>query len=227
MERNFTMENNTTAEQTAPESSAANDLQSYFAQSTAKKQPGSSNTSAPKNSFWDASDSDFDIPVSKTNEKTIGVNPPQTPTNSDQSTDSQPKKITEQTKRGSANAAAGMVDFSTRLLLTPIHTYKLKKKIEKNFTDAQLNLIDSKLAESDESKLDAEELRIKRRFDSIMNKYQQKIDKLPMSESEKKEQADAFYNYFDYTNKTLSPDWYLYMSLINSVGGRVVDVFTE
>lgn len=229
MERNFIMDNipaetNTTAP-AAETKTVADDLQTRLNQATATKEPGATKTVAPKTSFWNASDDDFEAPAQKTQEPKEKAAEPTKEAKTE--TEAKPTQLTEKVKSGSAKTAAGMIDFSNRMLLTPIVNFKLKKKLEKGFTDAQLNLIESKLMEADEKSLEAEELRIKRRFDSILTKHQKKVDGLSMSDTEKKELEDAFYNYFDYTQKSLSPGWYIAMAIINSTGSRIVDAFTD
>lgn len=226
MERSFIMENSIAEE--ISKTDTTNDLQAFFNKTTAEKKPGATNNVAPSNSFWNATDDDFEKPKEKEKPKPDTEKPevkPDKPTATD--TDKTPGKVTEKMKLGSANTAVGMIDFTQRLLITPIHTYKLKKKIEKQFTADQLELVNTKLYEADEKGLEPEELRLKKTFDSLMTKYQKKVDKVAMDETEKKELHDAFYNYFDFTEKPLSPNWYLAMAIINSTGGKIMDAFTE
>lgn len=225
MERNSTTMENSTEQTTTTTTTPADDLQTRLAAATQVKTPGAPTTVAPKNSFWNASEEDFEIPKTKEQKPEVKTDPETKTDNPNQPTG--PVKLTEKLKIGSATTAVGMIDFTNRLLITPIHTFKLKKKLEKTFTDQQLDLIDQKLFLADDKTLADEELRLKNRFASIMQKYEAKTGKIAMSEPEKANLHAAFYNYFDVTQKTLSPNWYLGLELVNLIGGRVVDAITE
>lgn len=228
------MENNNTTPvaEITEEKNKIDSLQQRLSKATAVKEPGAAKNIAQKNSsFWDASDEDFSIPVSekttKQPEKTEEKAAPKTEGNTSSKPEENKPAITDAMKRGSAITATGMVNISTRMLISPIHAYKVKKKLERQFTPHQLELLDTKLQEAEEKDLDAEEKRIKARYESIFQKYEKKMSRVEMTEPEKKEMQDAWYAYFDYTQSTLSPKAYVLMEVVNKVGARIVDAFTE
>ena len=205
------------------------DLLKRLSSATETKTPGTQQTKKTTNSFWDASDDDFENTETektaedkgKTEETEKGkTTEPKTENKGEQ-------KITEKVKMGSAKTAVGMIDLTLKGLITPIHNYKFKKKVEKNFNEAQIALIDDKLQDAEEKELDAKELRLKKRFDSIMKKYEKKMAAVPMNEVEKKDMTDAFYNYFDFTQTALSPNWYLAMAITDTVGKRAIDALAD
>lgn len=204
--------------ETKPETiiNSDNDLLNKLSQVTERKVPGAKIVTESKKSFWDASDDDFDTVAPVKEEKSATE------------TKEEPKvKLTEKAKQGSAKTAVGMLDFSSKLLFTPILNNKLKKKFEKTFTEKQTALLDEKIIDAEESELNAAEQRTKKRFESIMRKHDKKINAIPFSETEKTDLQDAFYNYFDFTETTLSPAWYLAMAVTNSMGSRAIDAFTD
>ncbi len=211
----------------------SSDLLTRLSAVTERKEPGTQKAKdKTSTSYWESSDDDFES-VEVPEKNSLEINKESAPAKKSETIPGkkeEPKtegKISERVKLGSAKTAVGMIDLTCKGLLTPILTYKTKKKLEKTFDEKQTKLIEEKLMDAELNELDAAEKRIKKRFDSIMAKYQKKVDAIPMSEPEKKDMTDAFYNYFDYTQTSLSPGWYLGMAITDTVGKRMIDVLTD
>ncbi len=195
-------------------------LHERLAKLTEIKQPGAAIPQKTSSSFWESSEDDFEKPepAVKTEATKEAAKDESKPVD---------KKNTEKLKLGSAKTAVGMFDFTGKLLFTPILNYKLKKTFEKKFMEKEMDLLDEKVIEAENTELDQQELKLKKRFESVMKKHAIKINAVPLSDSEKEDLTDAFFNYFDYTETTLSPGWYLAMAITNTMGKRAIDAFTE
>lgn len=193
------------------------DLLARLSKATEIKKPGQTKAAEQTASFWDASDEDFEMPRKATKpEAESGTDKPA-------STAQKDEKITDRVKMGSARTATGMCEMACKTIITPIHGYKLKKKIEKRFSQEQLDLLDRKLIDADENELEGDEKRVKRVFEKIVTKYEKKMQAVSFTDTEKRDLTDAFYNYFDFTQTQLSPTWYIACAMIDTIGRRVVD----
>jgi hypothetical protein len=211
----------------------ANDLKKRLEKLIADRQP-SSEAAAKKavqdvKPFWERTPDDFmkmpDMPK-------IRVKPKQQDPEADHQDDDQDqaqtengqakKKPTHELKMGAANTAVGMTQLTVRMILTPIINYKFKKK----FTDNEINKIDE-IVDKDEAALDDSDLQIKKKWKRLMATRDKKIQGITFDEQKEKDLHKAFYNYFDFTESTMSPGWYLAFALINAIGGSIVDVVTD
>jgi hypothetical protein len=148
-------------------------------------------------------------------------------TDENKTAEAQPK-LTEAIKNASASTAVGALNVMLTGCFIPAQNFKLKKKFKKSFTPAQQKTLDEKLADADlEDITEKEEKLLKKRFDSIIKKYQKKVEAVPMNESEKKDFHEACKNYMDLTGKSLPPGLFLGMSLTQIVGNRVIDTLTD
>ena len=132
------------------------------------------------------------------------------------------KKITEKAKQASARTAVNMLNLLQRGIFPPILEYKVQKK----FTPEEVDRLDT-LQDAVKSDLDSSDMALRTKFDRIMKSHNKKIDAVPFTETEEKDLEQAFYAYFDFKEKTLPPEWFLYMAVINTLGKRTIDVFTK
>lgn len=130
--------------------------------------------------------------------------------------------ITEKTKRASARTAVGMLDLTQRGIFQPLQTWKFKRK----FTNEEIEKIDL-IEDKEDAKLEEKEIALKKKWNRLLKKYNKKYEDVPMKEKEKQDLEEAFYNYFDYKEKTLSPEWFIGMAVVNSIGGRAIDLITD
>lgn len=196
------------------------DLLFQLKEATETKQPGKETQSKA----WDfqdekiseepvkaASNSDFEQP--KTEEKsTVAPGPHGPPV----------EKITDKAKRSSARTAVGMLDLFQRGLFTPIINNKYKKK----FTGDEISKLEL-IIDVEKKGLENEDLKLRNKWDRLMKKRDKKIDSIPFEETEKKDIEEAFYTYFDFKEKTLPPEWFVGMAVLNSFGKRAIDAFTD
>ena len=195
------------------------DLLARLSKATEIKKPGQTKAAEQTVSFWDASDEDFDMPRKATK--------PEAESGPDKPAAQKDEKITDRVKMGSARTATGMCEMACKTIITPIHSYKLKKKIEKRFNQDELAQLDNKLIDADENELEGNEKRLRRVFDKIVNKYEKKMQAVSFTDTEKKDLTDAFYNYFDFTQTQLSPTWYITCAMVDTIGRRVVDAVMD
>lgn len=217
MQENITPE---VKETIAPEIDLVAQLQKTI---TERKLPGTQTTKAVKKAFWDASDDDFTRPkaASATNASE---------TKQTQESEKQPVKnenYTDRDAEGSAAAATGLIGIVTRSVLTGILSMKQKTKLEKNFTENDLELIESKLMDAELEKLDEKEKFTKKRFDRLMNRYHEKIEAVQLSSKDEKEMRDSFETYFKFTQTKLDPKWYVIATIADKIGNKVMDAFTD
>jgi hypothetical protein len=141
-----------------------------------------------------------------------------------ESKENKAQPITEAAKRASARTAVGMLDLTLQSLLTPIHGWKFKRK----FKSEEIKKIDEYIDDTTIDKLEAEEdKKLKRRWDRLLKKYEKKKDAIPLDEKEKKDLETAFYQYFDFKEKTLPPEWFIGMAITNAVGKRAIDLIAD
>lgn len=194
---------------------------------TEKKEPGKENiitSTAPSKieektnnaaSFWGPED--FDIPE-----------PPKPEPKAEEKEEAKEedkktkKKVTDAAKWASARTAVGMLDLTQKGIFTPLINWKYSKKFKKEEYDKLDNLIDlpaEKVPEEDKPLL--------KRFERVMAKREKKINAVPMGKEEQEDMEKAFYAYFDFKEKTLSPEWFVGMAIVNSIGKRTIDLVTE
>ena len=130
--------------------------------------------------------------------------------------------ITEKAKWSSARTAVGMLDLTQKGIFTPLHTWKFNKKFSSEEKEKILDIEDKEAA-----LLDDKEKALKRKWDRLLKKYEKKKEQIPLNEQERKDLESAFYNYFDYKQKELSPEWFIGMAIVNSIGSRTIDLITD
>lgn len=217
MEENITPE---VKETIAPEIDLVAQLKKTI---TERKLPGTQTAKEVKKSFWDASDDDFTRPKAASTSNA-------SETKQVQENEKQPVKnenYTENDAKGSAAAATGLIGIVTRSVLTGILSMKQKTKLEKNFTEADLELIESKLMDAELDKLEEKEKFTKKRFDRLMNRYHEKIEAVQLSSKDEKEMRDSFETYFQFTQTKLDPKWYVIATIADKIGNKVMDAFTD
>lgn len=148
------------------------------------------------------------------------------PTNADNK-DKQDTKptapITEKAKRSSASVAVGMLDMTFQTILTPVHGWKFKRK----FKADEVKKLDDYVADSSLEELGEDDKKLKRKWDRLLKNYEKKKDAIPLDNKEKQDLENAFYQYFSFKEKTLPPEWFVYMAVINSVGKRTIDLIID
>lgn len=190
---------------------------------TEKKFPGSQAVKAVKKSFWETTDDDFEPRKTESNTNT----PDKTETTTGVKETPKNENYTDDDAKGSAAAATGLIGIVTRSVLSGILSIKQKNKLEKNFTEADLDLIESKLMDAELDKLDEKEKFTKKRFDRLMNRYTEKMEQVQLSNKDEKEMRDAFETYFKFTKTKLDPKWYVIATIADKIGNKVVDAFTD
>jgi len=131
-------------------------------------------------------------------------------------------KITDKAKKASARTAVNMLNLLQRGIFPPILNYKVQKK----FTPEEIERLEE-VQDAAKSALDDKDLALRNKFDRIMKSHNKKIEAVPFTETEEDDLEQAFYAYFDFKEKTLPPEWFLYMAVINTLGKRTIDVFTK
>jgi hypothetical protein len=132
-------------------------------------------------------------------------------------------KVTESAKRGSARVAVGMLDLTLQSILTPLHGWKFKRKFKKS----EIEKLDSHVADSPLDDLEADERKLKVKWERLIRKHEKKVAAIPMSETERTDLEDAFYQYLDIKEKTLPSEWFIGMGIINVISKRVIDVAVD
>lgn len=129
--------------------------------------------------------------------------------------------VTDSTAELSAKNAVGMMDFTNRLLLTPIANWKIKKAMKKINPDLEEleTIVDSSDAELKEAGL-----KEKRAFERLMKKATKLLDAIPMTPEEKADAKDTFKTYMVHTQKQLPPAMGVYFMIANTTGKRVIDL---
>jgi hypothetical protein len=131
-------------------------------------------------------------------------------------------KITDKAKHASARTAVNMINLFQKGLFPPILNYKFQKK----FTDEEKTKI-LDVQNKDKKDLEGEDLALRNKFDRLMKAHNKKIDAVPFTEVEEQDMETAFFTYFDYKEKTLPPEWFIGMTIANTLGKRFIDVFTK
>lgn len=132
--------------------------------------------------------------------------------------------ITEKAKRSSAAVAVGMLDMTMQSILTPIHGWKFKRKFKKD----EVTKIEEYIDDSTLDQLEKEEdKQLKRKWDRLFNKYEKKKNAIPLEGKEKQDLENAFFEYFNFKETTLPPEWFVGMAIVNAVGKRAIDLITD
>jgi hypothetical protein len=199
----------------------SDDLLAKLANETETKKPGEANLGIPK-SFWDEEENEEE----KSDDKKDKTKPEDknTEEESEETKGGEKKrKLTQKAKEDSARTAVGVLDLTQKIILTPIVTYKFKKK----FTAAEVDRLDTGIDDANKDTLDDEDLRIRNKWDKLFKKYDKAKEAIPFTDPEKSELEGHFTTYMDIKEKELPPELLLYMSIANVLGRRIVDVIFD
>jgi hypothetical protein len=218
----------------------ADDLQARLDALTEKKEPGVTNTTEiPVNPWWESSDDDFEKEGPETPAPEVKKEEPEDDPEPDDEEEEEPEddpeseyekgkaevnpKLTDRVKRGSAITVAGMMQVTIKMIAIPLINHNYKKK----FLPNEINELD-RVAEARIKDLVADEdLILRQKFEKLMNKRDRKMGKVTFTKERKDELIESMYNYFDYTQTSLTPVWYCVFAMINCVGGTVIDIIQE
>lgn len=173
--------------------------------------------SSAKN-FWGDADIENDIPTPPVTEK-IKTDPPQP-----QPTVTQSKTCTPERARLSAINALGMIDFTNKLLLTPIANWKLKKAMEK--INSNLEELEE-VVYADDADLEKEGVRQKRAFERLMKKAEEKMKVIQLSDDEIKNGTKTFEEYSIHTGNSLPPEVMIWFFIASTTGKRAIDLIFD
>jgi hypothetical protein len=209
--------------QTTQSSSANNDdLLKKLMEETEFKEPGKNSGSIPAD-FWEKKDKEVKE-EKKEPEKPAEKPAAETTATATTTTQAEPekpaKKITKEMKEASANTAIGMLELSQKIILVPVINGKYKKK----FKPDEIHRLNDGVEDADKERLTGEDLELRNKWDRLMKKRDKQINGIPFKEDEKRDLREAFMNYFDFKEKTLGPEWFLGMAIVNTTGRRVVDI---
>ncbi|MBA2610544.1 MAG: hypothetical protein H0U95_01140 [Bacteroidetes bacterium] len=193
-------------------------LETELTQPTETKSP--SNEGAKSWSFDEDTEETTSTDPAKTETKTDTADQAKTTGPADQK--KAESKITDKAKHASARTAVNMINLFQKGLFPPILNYKFQKK----FTDAEKTKI-LDVQDKDKKDLEGEDLQLRNKFDRLMKSHNKKIDAVPFTETEEQDMETAFFAYFDYKEKTLPPEWFIGMTIANTLGKRFIDVFTK
>jgi hypothetical protein len=190
------------------------DLLKKLEAETEHKSPGG------KSSFWEEEVSGEEKQeTAKVEEKK------ETPKPEEKPAEEQTPKVTEKAKRASARTAVGMIDMTQKAIFSPLIEWKYMRKFKKKELD---RLEEKDLIDTEKSLIvEASDMSLRTKWDRLMKKRDKKIDAIPFSAGEKEDLEEAFFTYFDFKEKTLPPEWFMYLAVINTVGRRLVDVVTD
>lgn len=210
-------------EQAAPSSTGTGEsLHDRLKKITETKAPGTSTKTAEK-SFWQQSDDDFEKEVKPTVIAAKEKTEPETPG----ATKAEAAK-TDKIRHAEAEMAVGLLNVTLTGMFIPGQNWKLNRKIKKRFTEPEQELINSKLADAEITDIkDEEELKVKKRIDGIIKKYNKKVEAVPLSKDEKEQFHQACYNYMEITGKSLPPGMFLGLSAVQIFGNRIIDLATD
>lgn len=204
-----------------------NELLQKLADQTEFKSPGEGNN-VISSDFWDKKEDEKETvtPEEKKNEKeTKATSDTKTTETTDteetKPTPERPKKLDKEVKEASARTMVQMVDFTQKLIFTPIVNYKAKKK----FTDAEVTRLDeSNIEDADKESLKDDDLALRNKWDRVMKRRDKKLKEIPFTDPEIKDLTTACYNYMDVKQKELPPEYFLALTIATIVGKRAIDV---
>ncbi len=196
--------NTATAEQAAD-----NSLESRLSLETERKQPTAVASLADSPGFWGDDEAEEITAESSGQPKSGQSNEASAP-------------ITKEAFRTSARTGVLLLDNAQKL----IFTFLVNRKYSRKLTDEQWTKVDQ-IIDLDKSAVAAEDLPLYSKAQKVMRKWQKKTEAIPMTEKEQKSLEDQLYEYCKMTGKTLSPNLILVLSLVNSVGGRAIDLITD
>lgn len=205
-----------------------NDLLTQLANETETKLPGDGNK-VINSDFWDKKPEETETPEEKKPEKETEA-PEEKKSEKETKTaeteevkpvPERPKKLDKEVKEASARTMVQMVDFTQKLIFTPIVNYKARKK----FTDAEVNRLDeSNIEDANKESLEGEDLALRNKWDRVMKRRDKKLKDIPFTDPEIKDLTTACFNYMDVKQKELPPEYFLALTIATIVGKRAIDV---
>lgn len=132
-------------------------------------------------------------------------------------------KISKEAKHASARIAVAMLNITQGAIFKPL----LNRKFKKKFTAPEAEKLDTLADIPKTSITDDKDLALRNKFDKLLKRHNKKIDGVDLEEQEEKDLASAFYTYMDVTGKSLPPEYLLMIALLNTVGKRSIDLFTD
>jgi hypothetical protein len=202
------------------------DLLTTLAQVTEDKNPGNGNNIISSD-FWDQKDPEET--TTEKSKKTEEKNNPEKTKNPAVTEDpaenkpERPKKLDREVKEASARTLVGMMNFTQKLIFTPIINYKFKKK----FSDEEIEKLDAGVEDKNKDELDGEDLALRNKWDRLMRKRDKKIQGIPFDEGEEKDLHTACFNYMDIKEKELPPEYFLALTAATIIGKRAIDAFFD
>lgn len=220
------------------------DLQSRLDKALEKKTPGASlnnNSDIPVNPYWQPSEDDFKkkpgaAEAAKENLKSATPGETKKEIIDDEEEEEEEPEIEEEEKKhtkgakpsekmklGGARSATGTLELTIKMIAVPLINYQAKKKFNVN----EINKLD-RISDMPITSLEGEELTLRNKFDRIMEKRDKKIAMAKGFTPDRKEDLiDAWKEYFDFTETTMSPMYYLMLASFNAVAGTIMDIALE
>ncbi|MBS1647365.1 MAG: hypothetical protein JST67_08490 [Bacteroidetes bacterium] len=133
-------------------------------------------------------------------------------------------KISKEVKLATASITVSALNSTQRVIFEPL----IYKKYSKKFTkEEQKTLSDNNLPDQDKSAISPKDLPLRNKFDRLMKQCNKKVNAVPFTDKEELELEKIFIQYMDVKQKTLPPEIMLGISIINVLGKRAIDLFTE
>jgi hypothetical protein len=133
------------------------------------------------------------------------------------------QKVTKAAMQTGARTAVATIDLAQTTLMRPLLNWRFKKEAQKRYgTEAYEHGMDMIMSEM--TPRDDAERSLKARISRFLDQRDRKVRAIPFTDMERKDLELAFGQYFEITNKTMSPEVLLYASIIGSLGKRAIDV---
>lgn len=198
-----------------PNGSDSDFLDNILSEKTETKNPLSS-AKAPyeEDDFWD-------IPLNTSNDfKKQIQNKEVQSTNSN--VDQGKRIITEGERNASAQASTAMFN----MLLTGGFTFFQNQKFNNKFSSEQKNTLES-VQDKEDSSLTPAELALKRKYLKAEEIHNKKLDRIPLSDKQKKDLEEALSLYFKIKNISMPPEWLLIFTVGQILGSRGIDLAVD
>lgn len=191
------------------------DLLSRVSKQTAHKSPGT-NEPVPEKSFWESSPDDFETQT----EKPATEKPTEQKKDNEEKSDNDKEPLNDKSFHNSASNATFLLDVATEGLCKIVVSRKYKKR----FTTEEKEILRNGLVDADPKTLNPEQKSLYDKYQKLTAKKEEVFSKLPFDDDEKQIMEDSWYRYFKQKNKELPPEAAVIMSVLTSVGSRVIDV---
>lgn len=124
----------------------------------------------------------------------------------------------------SAKNAVSAMDFTQRLLLTPIANWKAKKAMRKINEDLEeLEIV----IDTPDKDLEPDGLRQKKAFERLSKKISAIHEGIAMTPAEKADSEETFKTFMVHTQKSLPPSMGIWMNILGTTGKRAVDLIFD